>query len=300
MATFDENLSKLIRWKIINFIIILNILSESQSSWRSGNDIGQLYDNVTPNPTGSLSGPYFVEGPQNTVIGIKGKTSNIACSIKNLGNMTVSWIRHHDTHLLSTGMYRYTPDDRFSTLHKPSSENWVLEIRNTLMEDEGVYECQISTTPVRSLRFNLKVVDSYTVIPGSPVRHVDVGSVLNITCLVVNFPLKLDYIIFYHNDKQINTDNGPYKMSETWRQADSDNFTRSIVVRSSSVSQSGRYHCAANPGQSQHITVHVHHGENPAGLQLNSSPHHLLQSLHFILLLATFIMVQYFRLQLWL
>jgi len=132
----------------------------SKSSWRSGNDIGQLYDNVTPNPTGSLSGPYFVEGPGKTVIGIKGKTSNIACSIKNLGNMTVSWFRHHDTHLLTSGMYRYTPDDRFSTLHKPSSENWVLEIRNTLEEDEGVYECQISTTPIRSLRFNLKVVGS--------------------------------------------------------------------------------------------------------------------------------------------
>ena len=39
-----------------------------------------------------------------------------------------------------TGMYRYTPDDRFSTLHKPSSENWVLEIRNTLEEDEGKSE----------------------------------------------------------------------------------------------------------------------------------------------------------------
>lgn len=36
-------------------------------------------------------------------------------------------------------------------------------------------------------------------------------------------------------------------------------------------------------------------GENPAGLQLNSSPDHLLQSLHFILLLATFIIVQNFR-----
>ena len=44
-------------------------------------------------------------------------------------------------------------------------------------------------------------LDSYTTIPGSKVRHVDVGSVLNITCLVVNYPLKLDYIIFYHNDK---------------------------------------------------------------------------------------------------
>ena len=37
-------------------------------------------------------------------------------------------------------MYRYTPDDRFSALHKPSSENWVLEIRNTLEEDEGKSE----------------------------------------------------------------------------------------------------------------------------------------------------------------
>ena len=55
---------------------------------------------------------------------------------------------------------------------------------------------------VKSILFvNFSLLDSYTVIPGSPVRHVDVGSVLNITCLVVNFPLKLDYIIFYHNDK---------------------------------------------------------------------------------------------------
>ena len=130
----------------------------------------------------------------------------------------------------------------------------------------GVYECQISTAPVRSLRFNLQVVgskaspfnlagklnysstelgqnnneiasrtflllileielfvwlskiftagiawaiinltilisDSYTTIPGNAVRHVDAGSLLNISCLVVNFPLKLDYMIFYHNDQ---------------------------------------------------------------------------------------------------
>ena len=60
-----------------------------KSSWRSGVDLGQLYDNATPSPTGSLSGPYFVESPGKTVIGVKGKTSNLACSIKNLGNLTV-------------------------------------------------------------------------------------------------------------------------------------------------------------------------------------------------------------------
>jgi len=294
MAILDK-FETFVEWRITKVLILLVILSESDSSWRSGNDIGQLYDNATPNPTGSLSGPYFVEGPPKTVIGIKGKTSNIACSIKNLGNMTVSWIRHHGTHLLTTGMFRYTPDERFSTLHKPSSENWVLEIRDTLMEDEGVYECQISTTPVRSLQFNLKVVDSYTTIPGSKVRHVDVGSVLNITCLVVNYPLKLDYIIFYHNDKQINMDTGPYKMSNTWKDADSDNYTSHVVVKSSTVQQSGNYHCAANPGQSQDITVHVHHGENPAGLQLNSVSTFRSSSNLICFLVATWVLTQTIR-----
>ena len=45
--------------------------------------------------------------------------------------------------------------------------------------------------------------DSYTTIPGNAVRHVDAGSLLNISCRVVNFPLKLDYMIFYHNDQVI-------------------------------------------------------------------------------------------------
>jgi len=274
-----------LRWWTYIGIIIINLLSNSKSSWRSGVDLGKLYDNATPNPTGSLSGPYFVESPGKTVIGVKGKTSNLACSIKNLGNLTVSWIRHHDTHPLTTGMYRYTPDDRFASLHKPSSENWVLELRDTKMADEGVYECQISTTPVRSLKFNLKVVDSFTTLPGSLVRHVDVGSVLNISCLVVNYPLKLEYIIFYHNNKQINRHTGPYHISDIQRHPASSNYSSSLSVKSASIQESGKYHCAANPGQSEHITVHVHHGENPAGLQLNSATnltvHKLLGIAHF-------------------
>jgi hypothetical protein len=67
----------------------LNNPPVGRSSWRSGQDLGKLYDNVTPNPTGSLSGPYFVEGSDTSVVGVSGKTSNLACSIKNLGNQTV-------------------------------------------------------------------------------------------------------------------------------------------------------------------------------------------------------------------
>merc|ERR1719153_491283 len=59
-------------------------------------------------------------------------------------------------------MYRYTRDNRFSALHEPNSENWILELRDTKMTDEGIYECQISTTPVRSRELYLKVVDKKT------------------------------------------------------------------------------------------------------------------------------------------
>ena len=75
--------------KLGNNINFLYIPVTGSSSWRSGVDLGQLYDNATPSPTGSLSGPYFVESPGKTVIGVRGKTSNLACSIKNLGNLTV-------------------------------------------------------------------------------------------------------------------------------------------------------------------------------------------------------------------
>ena len=33
--------------------------------------------------------------------------------------------------------FRYTPDTRFSSLHKPSSEHWVLELRDTQLSDQG-------------------------------------------------------------------------------------------------------------------------------------------------------------------
>lgn len=259
----------LIKVTIWTLSIILHLPSGGNTSWRSGQDLGKLYDNVTPNPTGSLSGPYFLESIKTRVVGVSGKTSNLACTVKNLGNQTVSWVRHEDTHLLTTGMYRYTPDTRFSSLHKPSSEHWVLELRDTQMSDQGDYECQISTTPVRSLKFLLQVVESYTTLLGSLVRHVDVGSGLNITCAVVNYPLKLEYIIFYHNNKQINGErSGPYRISKI--QSDGGtNYSSWLTVSSASVHQSGSYHCAANPGQSQSVTVHVHHGENPAGLQTN-------------------------------
>merc|ERR550539_1022431 len=135
--------------------------------WRSSNDdIGKMYDSATPNPTGSLSGPWIDEGSGSStnVTGVVGRNSYLACRIKNIGNQTVSWLRHGDTHLLTVGLFTFTLLDRFSAIHRSNSEDWVLEIRNTKLTDQGFYQCQISTTPVRSRSIFLKVAEPVTTI----------------------------------------------------------------------------------------------------------------------------------------
>lgn len=73
----------------------------------------------------------------------------------------VSWIRHRDIHILTVGSYTYTTDQRFQAIHKKDSEEWVLQIKWAQKRDGGMYECQISTQPVKSFFVNLSVVGKY-------------------------------------------------------------------------------------------------------------------------------------------
>ena len=53
----------------------------------------------------------------------------------------MSWLRHGDTHLLTVGLFTFTLLDRFSAIHRSNSEDWVLEIRNTKVSDQGKIKC---------------------------------------------------------------------------------------------------------------------------------------------------------------
>ena len=61
-------------------------------------------------------------------------------------------------HLLTVGRYTYTSDQRFSAHHVPLTHFWQLRIRNVTFDDEGRYECQISTTPPLGHALDLTVV----------------------------------------------------------------------------------------------------------------------------------------------
>lgn len=70
----------------------------------------------------------------------------------------VSWIRHRDIHILTVGSYTYTSDQRFQVNHHKDSDDWTLQIKWAQNRDAGIYECQISTQPVKSYFVNLDVV----------------------------------------------------------------------------------------------------------------------------------------------
>lgn len=78
--------------------------------------------------------------------------------------LQVSWVRLRDIHILTTGAYTYTSDQRFQALHRPNNgqnsewSEWTLCIKWAQERDQGIYDCQISTIPLKSHQFYLNVV----------------------------------------------------------------------------------------------------------------------------------------------
>lgn len=70
----------------------------------------------------------------------------------------MSWIRQRDLSILSAGEFIFISDTRFRATHVENSEKWALHIDYVQKEDEGVYECQISSEPKINLPFYLRVI----------------------------------------------------------------------------------------------------------------------------------------------
>nr|CAD7255754.1 unnamed protein product [Timema shepardi] len=64
-------------------------------------------------------------------------------SIEFQGWREISWVRRRDWHILTSGMFTYTNDERFQVLHAEGSDDWTLQIKYVQKRDNGTYECQI-------------------------------------------------------------------------------------------------------------------------------------------------------------
>lgn len=129
--------------------------------------------------------PEFDKRVPNRVRAVKGDVASLQCAVKNVFNETVrrvlwsnyyikirssniarwrwffaclkvSWIRHGDLQILTVDNYVFTGDDRVQ-ITRDDANCWTLTIKRVRIRDAGIYECQISTQPIKSFAVNLVV-----------------------------------------------------------------------------------------------------------------------------------------------
>ncbi|XP_041566740.1 protein CEPU-1 isoform X4 [Drosophila elegans] len=151
---------------------------------------------------GLSRGPYFDTSATKNVTSLVGKTGHLNCRIKNLGNKTVSWIRHRDLHLLTVSESTYTSDQRFTSIYNKQTGDWSLQIKFPQLRDSGIYECQVSTTPPVGYTMIFSVVEPITSIPGGPEIYIDLGSTVNLTCVIKHLPDPPTSVHWTHNNQK--------------------------------------------------------------------------------------------------
>nr|XP_040236517.2 zwei Ig domain protein zig-8-like [Anopheles coluzzii] len=244
-------------------------------------------DDAAKNPLDR--GPYFDISASRNVTALVGNTAYLNCRVRNLGNRTVSWIRHRDLHLLTVGKATYTSDQRYQSVHNPQLDDWSLKVLYPQQRDSGVYECQISTTPPVGYSMMLSVVEPITTIIGGPDLYIDTGSTVNLTCIVRHLPEPPPLIQWTHNEQEINYDSPRGGVSVITEKGDIT--TSYLLIQRARSTDSGKYTCLPSTANPMTVHVHVLNGEHPAAIQgskgLGSSAVVVTFALLLLVLLAT-------------
>uniref|UniRef100_W8CDE7 Ig-like domain-containing protein n=2 Tax=Ceratitis capitata TaxID=7213 RepID=W8CDE7_CERCA len=228
--------------------------------------------------------PYFDDINPRNVSTAADEPAILKCRVKNKGNRTVSWMRKRDLHILTTNIYTYTGDQRFSVLHPPGSEDWDLKIDYAQQRDSGVYECQVNTEPKINLAVSLEVNAGSNIrdkipehqydtkaarakILGSTEIHVKRDSTIAIACSVNTHALS---VTWYHGVSVVDFDSQRGGISLETEKTDVGTTSRLMLTRAS-LRDSGNYTCIPMGAIPASVRVHVLTGEQPAAMQTSAS-----------------------------
>uniref|UniRef100_A0AAG5DTW7 Ig-like domain-containing protein n=1 Tax=Anopheles atroparvus TaxID=41427 RepID=A0AAG5DTW7_ANOAO len=212
---------------------------------------------------GNVSKMYFETDNHTRIASQVGSIAVLPCAVRNIGEGVVSWIRRKDYHLLTIGFTTYSSDERFNIIHSDDTEEWPLQIKYVQLRDAGLYECQVSTHPPTSIFVKLDVVEAKAEIFGPSEKYLKPGSMLRLTCRVVQSNEPPLYIFWYHNSRMINYDTHRGVNVST----EADNRYSELVITHTNTLNSGNYSCVSNNAVAASTLVHILNGENPAAMQ---------------------------------
>ncbi|XP_045126290.1 zwei Ig domain protein zig-8-like isoform X3 [Portunus trituberculatus] len=231
-------------------------------------------ERLIPPPPLITDQPYFDSSMLVNQTAHVGRQAELHCRVHSIGNRTVSWIRGRDLRILTVGRYTYTTDLRYEALHQNGTNQWTLRIRSAQPRDQGTYECQVSTKPVKTFNTFLRVLEPRGEILGSPDLYVQKGSMINLTCVLHDLPEPPRYVRWYHSNKHHSNKNISYSSSRGGVSLIVEKGPTTIshlLITSARVEDKGVYTCAPSNLNSTSVTLHVLNGEHPAAMQTNSA-----------------------------
>ncbi|XP_073990255.1 transmembrane and immunoglobulin domain-containing protein 1-like isoform X5 [Rhodnius prolixus] len=210
-----------------------------------------------------LSSVLFLCHPLNSIIFI----IKLRLSTFIYTTSKVSWMRKRDLHILTSNIFTYTGDARFSVVHPDPSDDWNLRIEYVQKRDSGIYECQVNTEPKINMAIQLNVDAAQASIWGPEDVYVKKGSTISLTCSVNVHSSPPGSVLWYHGASVVDFDSPRGGISlETEKTA--SGTTSKLLVTKASLSDSGNYTCVPSNANPASVYVHVlNAGEYPAAMQ---------------------------------
>ncbi|XP_076044503.1 uncharacterized protein LOC143027209 [Oratosquilla oratoria] len=204
--------------------------------------------------TGLYTGPYFDPLAPRNLTAHLGDQAVLPCTVRQLGDKSVSWVRMRDADILTVDRYTFVGDERFEAHYSTSHETWNLVIKYVQERDAGQYECQVSTEPKMSQLFNLRVVVPKVEIDPPRDQYVEAGSTVKINCKITDVVQLPDYIFWYHEKRRI-MDHNNYMV--TVKRTGAEAITSTLVIHRVSHQEMGNYTCMPSNLHASSIVLHV-------------------------------------------
>ncbi|XP_045619227.2 junctional adhesion molecule-like isoform X2 [Procambarus clarkii] len=229
-----------------------------------GNMVGQAGGG-----TGLYMGPYF-PSPQPLNITVHLDTvAYLPCTVNQLGDKSVSWVRRRDADILTVDRYTFVRDDRLTVHFTPDTGTWTLVIKYVQERDAGTYECQISTEPKMSMLVHLNVIVPQVEVSGAVDKYVRSGSTARLECKVSSTVQLPDYIFWYHSGERLLEYNNPrvkFTVSRRGGQGSEMSVTSTLVISNAKSADAGNYTCLPSNLHPATTLLHVLNDEHPAAM----------------------------------
>ncbi|KAL4233244.1 hypothetical protein ACF0H5_007928 [Mactra antiquata] len=208
--------------------------------------------------------PEFYPAPYNVSFH-RGDVAVLSCSIYNLGTKTVVWRRIDSSFPLTSGTMTVIEDKRIQVAHIEFKNQWDLTIKDVRPEDDGVYECQISSKD-RTVRriITLNVVERKVEIPEINItepQYIERGDKIVLQCNATGEYYPPDEIDWFRNGHKITTNiTQGVQISKDYI-FEKKTFTSVLKIDRARMQDDGTYVCRASNMQITNTKVTVLNAE---------------------------------------